>query len=219
LVWILPLSVSAVSEPSGRLRLRQNPIPRLNFRFDFTTGCRSIFHRFHGFPLSRVRLAGPGFGVGHSLAFSSLTPCEVGDILRYACYPCFVQAETEPPGRQPPAPGSRAVSTGFGSTFLCLRRFPSVAFTSRLPVADSGHSLAFDSLRRVKSATSSGIDATPVSFRPSQSPLAAVLLRQASLSIVAARYRGNFCSVGFGDAFRCFRRFPRRRFHLTVPSH
>jgi hypothetical protein len=83
-------------------------------------------------------------------------------------------------------------STRFGSTFHGSRRFPPVAFTLRLPVVDPGHSLAFHSLRRVKSATSSGMDATPVSFRPSQSPLAAVLLRQAPLSIATARYRGDF---------------------------
>jgi len=109
-------------------------------------------------------------------------------------------------------------STGLGSIFRSSRCFPSVAFTSRLPVVDPGHSLAFDSLRRVKSATSSGMDATPALFGPTQRPLAAVLLRQAPPSVVTARCRDDFRRAGSGGAFRCFRSFPRRRFHLTVPN-
>jgi len=48
----------------------------------------------------------PGFDRSHLLAFDSLTPCKVDDILRFGCYPCLIQAESEPPGRRPPAPGS-----------------------------------------------------------------------------------------------------------------
>jgi hypothetical protein len=103
-------------------------------------------------------------------------------------------------------------STGLGSIFRNSRCFPSVAFTSRLPVLAPGHSLAFDSLRRVKSATSSGMDATPASFGPTQRPLAAVLLRQAPPSVVTARCRDDFRSAGLGEAFRCFHSFPLRRF-------
>jgi len=51
---------------------------------------------------SRIPVATPG----HSLAFDSLTSCEVDDILRSGCYPCVVQANTEPPGSLPPSPGS-----------------------------------------------------------------------------------------------------------------
>jgi len=43
--------------------------------------------------------------------------------------------------------------TGLGSIFRSSHCFPSFAFTSRLPVIDPGHSLAFDSLRRVKPTT------------------------------------------------------------------
>jgi hypothetical protein len=109
-------------------------------------------------------------------------------------------------------------STGLGSIFRSSRRFPSVAFTSRPPVVDPGHSLAFDSLRRVKPATSSGVHATPALFRPTQSPLAAVLLRQAPLPVIASRYREDFRFVGLGGAFHCFRSFPLRRLHLAVPN-
>jgi len=109
-------------------------------------------------------------------------------------------------------------STGLGSIFHSSRRFPSVAFTSRPPVVAPGHSLAFDSLRRVKPTTSSGVDATPALFRPTQSPLAAVLLRQAPLSVITARCRGDFRRVGLGGAFRCFRSFPSRRFTSRFPT-
>jgi hypothetical protein len=37
-----------------------------------------------------------------------------------------------------------------------------------------------------------GLHATPVTFRPSQRPLAAIRLRQAPKSIVAFRYRARF---------------------------
>jgi len=45
----------------------------------------------------------------------------------------------------------------------------------------------------VKSTTSSGLDVTPVPFRLNQSPLAAVLLRQAPTSIAFFRYRTMLC--------------------------
>jgi len=73
-------------------------------------------------------------------------------------------------------------------------------------------------LRRVKSATSSGLDATPVSFRLSQSPLAAFRLRQAPTSIALSRYRVSFWSVGPGWSFRSFHCFPSSRFNLADPS-
>jgi len=86
-------------------------------------------------------------------------------------------------------PGSCS-SNGLGAIFRRSHCFPSFAFTSRHPPAHPGPSLAFHSLRRVKSATSSGMDATPVSFGPSQSPLAAVLLRQAPPAIVTTPLPG-----------------------------
>jgi len=63
---------------------------------------------------------------------------------------------------------------------------------SRVPGFGKSHSLAFDRSRCVKSATSSGLDATPESSRPNQCPLAAVLLRQAPTTIVPLRCRMNF---------------------------
>jgi len=144
-----------------------------------------VFHRLAF--ASRV----PALGIGHSLAFFSLTSCEVDDILGMDATPdssgpnqCPLAASLL---RQAPTSPTRSCST-----FHCSHSFPPVALTSRFLVFKMGHSLAFDSLRRVKSTTSSGLDATPVSFRPSQSPLAAVLLRQAPLSIVTARCRGDF---------------------------
>jgi len=108
-----------------------------------------------------------------------------------------------PPGRHPPAPGSSIV---VAHAPICVHpglarlsaSLPPVAFLSpsRVPGFDRSHSLTFDSLRRVKSATSSGLDATPVSFRLSQSPLAAVLLRQAPPSIAVLRCRGCFIRSG-----------------------
>jgi len=133
----------------------------------------------------------PALGIGHSLAFCSLTPCEVDDILGKDATPdsfgpnqCPLAASLQ---HQAPTSPTRSCST-----FRRSHSFPPVAFTLRFLMFKMGHSLAFDSLRRVKPATSSGMDATPVSFRPSQSPLAAVLLRQAPLSIATARYRGDF---------------------------
>jgi hypothetical protein len=61
--------------------------------------------------------------------------------------------------------------------------------SSRLPSFDLSHSLAFDSLTPCEVDGILGLDATPESFRPNQSPLAAVLLRQAPTSIAFSRYR------------------------------
>jgi len=55
--------------------------------------------------------------------------------LRSVRNPWFIQAESEPPGRHPPAPGSHDrrtrsvtggpfVGLGWGETFLSSRRFP-----------------------------------------------------------------------------------------------
>lgn len=86
--------------PPGRLRLRQAPIPISAYASIVPTGCDSTFHRFRGFPSRRFRLAGPGLGYRPLTCFRFAAPCEVDDILRYGCYPCLVQAESEPPGRQ-----------------------------------------------------------------------------------------------------------------------
>jgi len=58
------------------------------------------------FPSGPSHLTVPSVDLSHSLAFDSLTPCEVGDVLWSTRYPCCVQATTEPPGCLPPTPGS-----------------------------------------------------------------------------------------------------------------
>jgi len=111
------------------------------------------------------------------------------------------------PGPHPPpqlalrlyGPGAARLST----TFAVFHR---VAFASRIPASGIGHSLAFDSLRRVKSATSSGMDATPVLFRPIQCPLVASLLHQAPVRL-----------IGLGSIFHNSRCFPSVAFTSRHP--
>jgi len=119
-----------------------------------STGCDSIFHRSRGFPSLRFRLAGPGLSTGHSLAFDSLRRVRSTASLRFGCYPCLIQAESEPPGRQPPAPGSCLYRRGrlrFSAAFAAFHRPLS---PSRVPSTFPGPSLAFYSRRRVKPAAS-----------------------------------------------------------------
>jgi len=70
------------------------------------------------------------------------------------------------------------------------------------------HSLSIHS-RRVKSATSSGMDVTPALFRPTQSPLAAYHLRQAPESIGVAplpeHLYGRLGPAALSSAFADFR--------------
>jgi len=127
----------------------------------------------------------PSFDLSHSLAFDSLTPCEVGDILRCGCYPCFIQAESEPPGRRPPAPGSyihrffplpvKALwSDEFSWSFLDFRRFPSSRFNLADPsVVDIGlTTLLSIAVSRCRPAASS-VCTLPLSLRAGKYPLAA----------------------------------------------
>jgi len=55
--------------------------------------------------------------------------------------------------------------------FRDLRRFPSATFTSRIPILDQAYDTAFDRCEPVSSGCVLGVHATPVSLRPSQSPL------------------------------------------------
>jgi len=190
---MLPLSVTAKLRapwppPPAPGPYTPNSVRLLRIR---STGCDSTFHRSRSFPSLRFRLAGPGLSTGHSLAFDSLRRVRSTASLRLGCYPCLIQAESEPPGRQRLHQAPVRI-VGSVAIFRSLRCFPSTAFTSRIPSTITGHSLAFDSQRCVKPATSSGLDATPESFRPNQSPLAAVLLRQVPPSIVITRSRGDF---------------------------
>jgi len=93
----------------------------------------------------------------------------------------------------PPLAGSRFWSAGCGSTFRQLSSpFRRVPLISRCrPLTQAIH-FAFDSLRRVKPTTCSGLHATPDSFRLNQNPLAAYRLRQAPVLIAGLRYRSRF---------------------------
>jgi len=212
--------MDATPERYGHLRAPWPPPPApgsctdLGSRFDVLTGCVSIFRRLRDFPSGRFRLAGPGRWYRPLTCLRRVRSATSSGM---DATPALFRPTQSPlvASLLHQAPVS---STGLGSIFRSSRCFPSVALTSRLPVVDPGHSLASDSLRRVKPATSSGVDATPALFRPTQSPLAAVLLRQAPPSVVTARCRGDFRSVGLGETFRCFRGFPSRRFHLAVPN-
>jgi len=93
-----PCVVPANAAPPGR----QPPAPGSCYfyraRFDFP--------QLSLLPIGRFHLAAPGACSRPFTCFRFAPPCEVGDILRYGCYPCVVRAYTEPPGRRPPAPGS-----------------------------------------------------------------------------------------------------------------
>jgi hypothetical protein len=81
-------------------------VPPLPGRLCSQSGVAALSATFVAFRPVAFASRVPTVGLSHSLAFDSLTPCEVGDILRCGCYPCLIQAESEPPGRLPPAPGS-----------------------------------------------------------------------------------------------------------------
>jgi hypothetical protein len=127
----------------------------------------------------------PSAGLSHSLRFRFATPCEVGDILRSGCYPCRIQATSEPPGRLPPAPGSyihrpdplpgelcgqlgraelSAAFAGSRSVALTLRTHPllDVGLTTLLSIA----------LSRCRPATCS-VCTLPLPLRAGKYPLAA----------------------------------------------
>jgi len=123
--------------------------------------------------------------------FLFASSCEVDGITPVRMLPLSHSGRVRAPWSPTSAPGSCSYRR-VGSIFRSLRCLPSTTFTSRIPSTIPGHSLAFDSQRCVKPATSSGLDVTPESFRPNQSPLAAVLLRQVPPSIVITRYRGDF---------------------------
>jgi hypothetical protein len=98
-----------------------------------------------------------------------------------------------------------------GTAFIDLRRIPPDRFRLADPVCvlQAVHLLSIRS-HRVKSATSSGLDATPALFRPMQSPLAAYHLRQAPTSIEVSPLREPlYGGMGAGFAFLGFHRFPR----------
>jgi len=141
LVCMLPLRFRASQSPLAASRLhqapksdRRSPLPVVSL---LSARLGANFRSLRYFPSrllspSRVRAV----DLSHSLAFDSLSPCEVDGILRYVCYPCLIQAESEPPGRRPPAPGSyihrllpspvklcgRAGRAALSATYRCFPR-------------------------------------------------------------------------------------------------
>jgi hypothetical protein len=135
---------------------------------------------------SRIPAATPG----HSLAFDSLTSCEVDDILRSGCYPCVIQANTEPPGSLPPSPGSyihrccsisRAPLWSTGPTALSSAFADShtVVFALRHPLVDVGHATQLSFAQSRCRPTASSVCTLPLSLWAGKNPLAATILRQA----------------------------------------
>jgi hypothetical protein len=131
--------------------------------------------------------------------------------------PLSFRAFSEPPGRHPPAPGSqvgcsrpKTGGTGPGVIRLsaALAAFRRSAFSSRVPSVDLSHSLAFDSLTPCEVGDILGLHATPVPFRLDQSPLAAVLPRQAPASIALSRYRWSFVVGWVRLVFSALSRLP-----------
>jgi len=85
--------MDATPETSGLLQSplaaslqHQAPIS-LDVAIVLLTRVGTTFIDLRQIPSYRLRLADPDASIGHSLAFDSLTPCEVGDILRCGCYP------------------------------------------------------------------------------------------------------------------------------------
>jgi len=117
----------AGSEPPGRLHLRQAPISNRG-RCPTIAQCwvRPEFHRSRGFPAASFRLTGPNLDIGHSLSFRFAPSCEVDGISQVWMLPLFsIRAESEPPGRQPPAPGScfhRRAGSDFMAAFAASHR-------------------------------------------------------------------------------------------------
>jgi hypothetical protein len=75
-----------------------SPVAEVRF---WSVGCGPTFHDSHRFPSCRFHLAVPPVDLSHSLAFGSLSPCEVDDVLWSARYPCWIQAPSAPPGCHP----------------------------------------------------------------------------------------------------------------------
>jgi len=111
LVCMLPLRFRASQSPLAASRLhqapksyRRSPLPVVSL---LSARLGANFRNLRCFPSRPFHPRGVrSVDLSHSLALHSLSSCEVDGILRYVCYPCLIQAESEPPGRRPPAPGS-----------------------------------------------------------------------------------------------------------------
>jgi hypothetical protein len=133
----------------------------------------------------------PVLGIGHSLAFALLSPCEVDDVLGMDATPdtsrlnqCPLAASLQ---RQAPR-SPHQVSLDFP----LLSQLSADRFHLTVPDAQTGPFTCFRFATPCEVGDILGMDATPDSFRPNQSPLAAYRLRQAPLTIATARCRGGF---------------------------
>jgi hypothetical protein len=163
---MLPLS------RSGRVSAPWSPASCT--RLLFLHRARFDFPQLSLLPIGRFHLAAPAGPPRPFTGFRFATPCEVGDILRYGCYPCLVQAESEPPGRRSscarllwPSPQPRYRddfwSAGIGEIFHRFRGFPSRRFHLTVPIrcCQRPHDTAFDRLASVSPDRVLGMHATP----------------------------------------------------------
>jgi hypothetical protein len=214
---MLPLSVTAGSEPPGRLHLRQAPTPNRDCVSILVTGCDWIFHRFRGFPSRRFRLAGPGPWHRPLTCFRFAPSCEVDGILRFGCYPCLVQAESEPPGRLPPAPGSCPYRR-VGCDFLQPSLFSIGRFHLAGPVDHSRPFTCFRFAPPCEAGDISQVWMLPLNrfgrIRAPWPPSSCARLLHPSSYPVAGMTSDQLGSARFSTAFAAC---PSRRFHLTVP--
>jgi len=161
-----PDSFRSSQNPLAAYRLHQAPefIAVLRCRSRFVVGqVRPFFPRLFTdsrmvcFPLAGVLTVHSGLTTLLSLCTGVARPHP-----RSACYPCAVRAGSVPPGRHRLRQVLESIASLPRGSSLLLDRlrpdFPTYVFPSCLshlavPAVDSSHSLAFDSLRRVNSAT------------------------------------------------------------------
>jgi len=137
-------------------------------------------------------------------------------MLRSACYPCLIKAETEPPGRlhtstgSPYEPQRYTASIGCSGLLRGLFRHRQSGFrartlgpffsSSRRP-ATSYEPLYVSSILADVAQRQTWYAATPGAFRLCQSPLGAYLLPQAPTSVALSRHRGGTFASSGGRAF------------------
>jgi len=178
-----PALFGPTQRPLVANRLHQAPVS-LDVAIVLLNRVGPTFIDLRRLPPDRFHLADPVASTGHSLAFDSLTPCEVGDILRSGCYPCVVRANTEPPGSLPPSPGSfihrcspslehlygRA---GWAELSSAVADSRSVVFASRRPFDDEGRTTLLSLAQRRCRPTASSVCTLPLVLRVDKHPLVA----------------------------------------------
>jgi len=135
-------------------------------------------------PVGRFHLAVPRARPRPFTCFRFAAPREVGDILRYGCYPCLIQAESEPPGRRPPAPsppissprpvtGVTSEQLGPASLSVACAASRLVVFTLRIPSLIEAYATLFSITQRRCRPTASSVCTLPLFLRVEEYPLAA----------------------------------------------